>query len=226
LPHILLSSNPQGAGIGGTLGLVGLLGLIALVAWAILPRWRSILPRAVQRPIVAVGLLGALRVVHRWVGGYERWRSLHRLTGLFVGIGFLRGLMNGTAFGASPALRWSYVAIGPSGSPSTATGSCWPGGSGRCLLEISLALVGRPMLFTPGQFAMVSLEARDGHDGLTRSLRIVVDGGVSLRRLFETPCAVSDRPCMGSAARSAKVWLPTTLSSRRRSADSVPGVGV
>lgn len=37
LPHILLSTNPRGAGIGGTLGLVGLLGLIALVAWAILP---------------------------------------------------------------------------------------------------------------------------------------------------------------------------------------------
>ena len=176
LPHILLSTNPGGAGIGGTLGLVGLLGLIALVVWAILPRWRSIVPSLLQRPIRAAGRFGAIRIVNRWLGGYERWRSLHRITGVFVGVGFVHGLMNGTAFGASPALRWSYVAIGGIGLAVYGYRELlarwfWPMHDyqvrssrplGPGLLEIALAPVGRPLRFTPGQFAMVFLEARDG----------------------------------------------------------------
>ena len=176
LPHILLSTNPHGAGIGGTLGIVGLIGLIALIVWAILPRWRSILPQPVQRPILAIGRLGALRVVNRWLGGYERWRSLHRLTGLFVAIGFIHGLMNGTAFGAAPALRWSYVAIGAIGLTvygyrELLARRFWPMHDYQVessrplapgLLEIALTPVGRPLRFVPGQFAMVFLEARDG----------------------------------------------------------------
>ena len=176
LPHVLLSKNPRGAGIGGTLGLVGLLGLVVLVVWAILPRWRSILPRSAQRPILAVGQFGVVRLVHRWVGGYERWRALHRVTGVFVGISFVHGLMNGTAFGASPALRWSYVAIGGVGLAvygyrELLARRFWPMHDYQVqssrplapgLLEISLAPVGRPLRFIPGQFAMVFLEARDG----------------------------------------------------------------
>ena len=176
LPHILLSTNPRGAGIGGTLGIVGVIGLIGLVAWAIMPRWRSILPRSVQRPIEAVAQLGTLRTVNRWLGGYERWRSLHRLTGLFVAVGFVHGLMNGTAFGAAPALRWSYVAIGGIGIAvygyrELLARRFWPMHDYQVqssrplapgLLEIALAPIGRPLRFTPGQFAMVFLEARDG----------------------------------------------------------------
>jgi len=45
-------------------------------------------------------------------GGYERWRALHRLTGLFVAAGFAHGVLDGTPVGDAPLLRWSYVAIG------------------------------------------------------------------------------------------------------------------
>jgi hypothetical protein len=92
LPHILLSSNPRGAGLGGTLALVGVLGLIALVVWPILPRWRAILPRRLHGPILAIRELPGVRTLHDRIGGYERWRSLHRLTGVFVGVGFLHGV--------------------------------------------------------------------------------------------------------------------------------------
>ena len=49
------------------------------------------------------------------LGGYERWRLLHRTTGLFVAAAFLHGVLDGTPFHHSPLLRWSYVAVGAIG---------------------------------------------------------------------------------------------------------------
>jgi len=48
LPHVLLSSNPHGTGLGKPLGAIGAIGLVGLAVWAILPRWQSVLPSAVQ----------------------------------------------------------------------------------------------------------------------------------------------------------------------------------
>ena len=48
----------------------------------------------------------------RIVGGYERWRLLHRTTGVFVALGFIHGIMDGTPFNAAPILRWTFIAIG------------------------------------------------------------------------------------------------------------------
>lgn len=43
-PHILMSSGGAGGGLGGPLGAIGAIGMLALAAWAILPRWQSVVP--------------------------------------------------------------------------------------------------------------------------------------------------------------------------------------
>jgi hypothetical protein len=111
-PHILLASSPHGTALGGPLGALGAIGLVALAAWAILPRWRAMAPAALQGLVVALADAPGVRHVRLVFGGYERWRALHRTTGLFVAAGFVHGLLDGSPFGASQALRWSYVASG------------------------------------------------------------------------------------------------------------------
>jgi predicted ferric reductase len=175
-PHIALSTNPGRAGLGGQLGALGVIGLVALAAWAVLPRWRTMLPRALHLPVDVVGSTPVARRVMRALGGYERWRTLHRTTGLFVAAGFAHGAMNGTPFPAEPVLRWSYLAIGSVGLAfylyrELLARFFWPMHDyqvrglhvvGEGLVEVTLAPVGRPLRFVPGQFAMVFLEARDG----------------------------------------------------------------
>ena len=56
-----------------------------------------------------------VRDVRRIFGGYDRWRALHRTTGLFVAAGFAHGVLDGTPFDDAPVLRWSYVAVGAVG---------------------------------------------------------------------------------------------------------------
>ena len=117
-----------------------------------------------------------VRDVRRLFGGYERWRPLHRTTGLFVATGFVHGLLDGSPFPDSAVLRWTYVAIGGVGLAfyvyrellarhflslhdyQVATVSEIDEG----LAEIALRPLGRPVEFVPGQFAMVHLEAKDG----------------------------------------------------------------
>lgn len=174
LPHILLSTGDGGS--GQLLGVVGLVGLIALVVWAVLPRWRSVVPRPVRGMIArAHGLSGVGAV--RWVlGGYERWRALHRTTGLFVAAGFAHALLDGTPFHGSALLRWTLVAVGGVGLAFYVYRELLSRfflslhdyqvaavrEVDRGLLEISLRPRGRPMRFSPGQFAMIYLEAKDG----------------------------------------------------------------
>ena len=109
-PHLVLSSSPDGTTLGGPLGAAGAIGSwlrglgdsspLAVIAPA----------RAWPRALAADGPL--LRDVRWLFGGYERWRMLHRMTGLFVAAGFVHGLLDATAFSDSGVLRWSYVAIG------------------------------------------------------------------------------------------------------------------
>ena len=175
-PHILLSSNPNGTALGGPLGAIGLLGLLGLVLWAILPRWRSVLPGPLRGLVVALRDAPGIRTVRTVFGGYERWRLLHRTTGLFVAAGFAHGVLDGTPFPAAPLLRWTYVAIGGTGVAfyvyrellarffvplhDYEVDAVTEVDLG--LVEITLRPLGRHIEFLPGQFAMVFLEAKDG----------------------------------------------------------------
>ena len=111
-PHILFSSNPDGTALGGPLAIIGTIGLATLAVWSVLPRWRDMAPARFRQSILSVREFPLVRTVSRFVGGYERWRTIHRTTGLFVAAGFFHGLLDGTAFDSSSLLRWSYVAIG------------------------------------------------------------------------------------------------------------------
>ena len=176
-PHILLSSNPEGGtALGGPLGVIGALGLLGLALWAILPRWRSVVPGPLRGLVVAARDAPLIRDVRRIFGGYERWRMLHRTTGLFVAAGFLHGALDGSPFDESPALRWSYLAIGGIGLAFyvyrellsryfLSLHDYQVAGVEQIdegLVEITLAPIGRHVNFVPGQFAMVYIESKDG----------------------------------------------------------------
>jgi predicted ferric reductase len=196
-PHVLFSSgdhphhpgaagpNPaghSGVDLGGPLAQIGVWGLLALGVWAIAPRWRTMLPwigphlaRSADR-LTAYPAVRRVLAASRWVlGGYERWRSLHRLTGLFLAAAFVHGLLDGTMFGAA-RLRWTYVATGTVGLAFYAyretlarhflplhdyqVATVTPVGSG--LTELALAPLGKPLTYRPGQFAMLFLETGAG----------------------------------------------------------------
>lgn len=175
-PHLLLSGNERPSAIGPGLGTASVIGLLVLVVWSVLPRWRSVLPRVVRGVAAQLVTTPPARLLDRLLGGYDRWRAVHRLTGLFLGIGFLHGLLDATAFGGSGILRWSYAAVGGVGLAFYAyrellarrfaplhdfqVAAVTPVGDG--LTEITLRPLGRRFTFVPGQFAMVFLEARDG----------------------------------------------------------------
>src|SRR6478736_1517011 len=53
LPHIEFAASPEATSLGKTLAVVAICGLIALVVWAILPRWRTMLPAAARRVVIA-----------------------------------------------------------------------------------------------------------------------------------------------------------------------------
>jgi len=175
-PHILLSSSPDGTALGGPLGAIGAIGLVALAVWAILPRWESVLPAPLRALVRAARDAHVFRVAVRMVGGYELWRAVHRTTGLFVAAGFLHGVLDGTPFHHSQLLRWSFVAIGAVGvgfyvyrelfARLFASLHDYEVHAVRVveegLVEIVLRPIGRRMHFTPGQFAMIYVEAKDG----------------------------------------------------------------
>jgi predicted ferric reductase len=175
-PHILMAASPDGTALGGPLGAIGAIGLLALVAWAILPRWQSVVPRPLRGLVLTARDLPVVRDVRKAFGGYERWRALHRTTGLFVAAGFVHGLLDGSPWDDAPVLRWSYVAIGGVGlafyvyrellAPFFLSLHDYQVTSvaeiDRGLTEIALRPLGRPVRFVPGQFAMVYLEGKDG----------------------------------------------------------------
>ncbi len=175
-PHMLLSSNPDGTALGSPLGVIGAIGLAGLALWAILPRWQSVVPAPLRGLVLAARDAPVVRDVRGVFGGYERWRALHRTTGLFVAAGFAHGLLDGTPFGDAPVLRWSYVTVGAIGIgfyvyrelladfflslhdyQVAAVHEIDDG-----LVEVVMRPIGRHVDFVPGQFAMVYLEAKDG----------------------------------------------------------------
>jgi predicted ferric reductase len=175
-PHVLLASNPNGTALGGPLAVVGAIGMVALALWAILPRWQSVVPSLLRGLVVAARDAPGVRGARRIFGGYERWRALHRTTGLFVAAGFAHGVLDGTPFDDAPVLRWGYVAVGAIGlgfyvyrellarfflslhDYQVQTVREIDEG----LVEIAMRPLGRAMEFVPGQFTMIYLEAKDG----------------------------------------------------------------
>lgn len=174
VPHIAFSSG-GGPFWAGPAGVVSVVGLTTLVVWAILPRWRSVVPAALHPVITAVHEWAPLRVLSRWVGDYEVWRALHRLTGLFLAVGFVHGLGDASVFG-SAQLRWTYVGIGAVGLAFYAYRELLARRGhglrdyqvtrvepvGADLTEIALRPLGRPLEHRPGQFAMLHLESKAG----------------------------------------------------------------
>lgn len=174
--HIPLSSSPIHSDWGGTLASIGAWGMVGLALWAILPRWQSVVPGLLRGFVKSLRDAPLIRDVRKIFGGYERWRQLHRLTGLLVAAAFVHGLLDGSPFPKSAALRWSYLVIGGIGLAFyvyrelvarffvslhdyqiAAVSS-----PARDLVEISLRPLGRPVDFVPGQFALVYIEAKDG----------------------------------------------------------------
>lgn len=174
--HIPLASSPSGTSVGGTLGAVSAWGMAGLALWAILPRWQSVVPSPLRSGIRALKDAPVIVDVRKIFGGYDRWRQLHRTTGLFVAAGFVHGLLDGSPFQHSGVLRWSYVLVGGIGLAFYVYRellSRWFASLhdyvvagvaqiGDGLVEVSLAPVGRGVSFVPGQFAMVYIEAKDG----------------------------------------------------------------
>jgi predicted ferric reductase len=173
--HVATTGNPNATQLGPTLGTVGVVGLAALVVWAIAPRWRSITPRPARGPILRLMETRPAALVQRWVGGYGLWRGFHRLTGLFLALGFAHALLDASVFG-SQVLRWSFLVTGGVGlgfylyrellarrfarTHDYEVASVAP--ITESSVEIWLRPLGRRFEFTPGQFALVNLEARDG----------------------------------------------------------------
>jgi predicted ferric reductase len=174
--HIPLSSSPIHSRWGSQLGAIGAWGLVALALWAVLPRWQSVVPRPLRGSIKVLKDAPVIREVRLVFGGYDRWRQVHRITGLLVAAAFFHGLLDGSPFPKSPLLRWSYVAIGGIGIAfyvyrellaryfrslhDYEVDQVTPVGEG--LVEITLRPLGRPVSFVPGQFALVYIEAKDG----------------------------------------------------------------
>ncbi len=176
VPHILLSGSGRGPWWSGPAGVVATVGLSALVVWAVLPRWRSVLPTPARRLVSAAHEWLPARVLARLLGNYEHWRALHRTTGLFVAFAFAHALGDATPFAESPLLRWTFVVVGGTGLAFYAYRELLARrGRGlrdyqvrdvrqvsSGLTELALAPLGRPLEFVPGQFATLHLEAKDG----------------------------------------------------------------
>lgn len=174
--HIPLASSPIHTRWGGPLGAIGAWGMAGLALWAILPRWQSVVPRPLRAPIKALKDLPGIVHVRQVFGGYDRWRHVHRLTGLLVAAGFFHGLLDGSPFRGSTVLRASYVVLGGVGLLFYLYRellSRWfrslhdyevdtVSRVAEDLVEIALRPIGRAMTFRPGQFALVYIEAKDG----------------------------------------------------------------
>ncbi len=174
--HLPLSASPIHSRWGGPLGAVGAIGMVALAVWAILPRWQSVVPHPLRGLVKGLKDVPVVREVRKVFGGYDRWRQLHRLTGVFVAAAFFHGLLDGSPFPKSPVLRWTYVLVGGIGLVFYVYRELLArfflslhdyevhdvAAVGEGLVEISLKPIGRPVAFVPGQFALVYIEAKDG----------------------------------------------------------------
>jgi predicted ferric reductase len=159
VPHRVLVSTAAdryATAIGSGLGVVALLGLLVLSVWALAPRLRN------------AGWPGPVRRLARV--GYERWLTVHRLTGLFVIAAVAHGAIVAPALHSSTLLRVTYLAIGGTGIAAygyrelfarfvvpahdfTVSDVRRPN---ETTTEVSLEPVRDPLVFVPGQFVVLS----------------------------------------------------------------------
>src|SRR5260221_2549195 len=96
LPHSVLvtsAPDPNRNELGSVLGQVALIGLVLLLLWALAPRLSAVLRRIPTN-------------LQSWFMQYQRWFTLHRLTGLFVVAGLVHGAL------VDPVLRRSTILLG------------------------------------------------------------------------------------------------------------------
>jgi predicted ferric reductase len=191
VPHlVLVGSSPDryATTIGLGLGDVALLGLVGLTLWALAPKLR------------AAGWPGP---VHRLARiSYERWLTVHRLTGLFVIAAVAHGTIVAPALHSSTLLRVTYLTIGGAGIAAYAyrellarfvvpTHDYTVSEVRRptdTTIDVSLEPVRDPLAFVPGQFVVLSFGGAGGWQRHPFS----VASAPSARRLDVTIKAVGD----------------------------------
>jgi hypothetical protein len=153
-PHYILVTsvtNTISNTLGNALGFIALFGLVLLLLWALVPR---------------------LPVVGRHIRtNYQRWFTLHRLTGLFVIAGLIHGFLVDPVLQHSTVLLVWYLAVAAIGTAAYLYRELlhpffrrlWQHNytvetvnqlDGKAL-EVTLAPVAQPVPFVAGQFIFV-----------------------------------------------------------------------
>ena len=160
-PHSALvtsAPDPNLNELGSVLGSVALIGLVLLLLWALAPRLSSVMRRIPTN-------------VHRWFMQYQRWFTLHRLTGLFVVAGLVHGALVDPVLRRSTILLGWYVAVAAVGTAAYVYRELFLRFFSRRwqydyrvkainrldprALEVMLAPTARPLPFLAGQFVFV-----------------------------------------------------------------------
>lgn len=161
LPHSALvtsTPDPNLNEFGSVLGHVALIGLVVLLLWALAPRLSTVMRRIPTN-------------VQRWFMQYERWFTLHRLTGLFVVAGLVHGALVDPVLRRSTILLGWYVAVAAVGTAAYVYRELFLrffsrrwlydytvktiNRLDRRALEVMLAPTARPLRFVAGQFVFV-----------------------------------------------------------------------
>ena len=161
LPHSALvtsAPDPNLNEVGSVLGSVALFGLVVLLLWALTPRLSAIMRRLPTQ-------------VQGWFMQYQRWFTLHRLTGLFVVAGLVHGALVDPVLRRSTTLLGWYVAVAAVGTAAYVYRELFPRFFSRRwrydytvkaihrldprVLEVILAPTAQPLQFVAGQFVFV-----------------------------------------------------------------------
>jgi predicted ferric reductase len=165
VPHIALagsSSHRYATSLGLALGDVAIAGLAILSLWALAPSLR-----AARWP-------GLVRRMAR--ASYERWLTVHRLTGLFVAVALVHGAVVDPVLHRSTLLRVVFLIVGATGVaaylyrellaryfvPIYDYSVADVRRLGTTTLDVALEPVRERMTFSPGQFVFLVLGGPGG----------------------------------------------------------------
>ena len=160
-PHSALvtsAPDPNMNELGSVLGQVALIGLVLLLLWALAPRLSAVMRRIPTK-------------VQRWFMQYQRWFTLHRLTGLFVVAGLVHSALVDPVLRRSMILLGWYVAVAAVGTAAYVYRELFLRFFSRRwqydytvsaihrldprALEVILTPTARPLPFVAGQFVFV-----------------------------------------------------------------------
>ena len=178
--HAMITERGLETLIGKGLASIGGAGIGVLVVWAMLPRWRNFLPRRFHTPIETLKRNPVGALIDRFLSSYGLWRLIHRLLGLFVLAGITHAALDSEIFAGSAALRWIFLAIGGLGIAFYVyrelfarffvqvhrykVTSVVPVGDAVAsgMYAVTLAPQAVPLRFTSGQWAIISIETKEG----------------------------------------------------------------